>query len=481
MSNPGDLPLAPRSQHLAPLYKWGAVLLVLVGILLAPRPEGISEPSWRLFAIFAATIVGLIVRPIASGAVVLLGVVAVALTGTLAPAEALRGYADPIVWLVLCAFFMSRAVLKTGLGRRIAYLFIQALGKRSIGLAYALVSTDTLLASIVPSNAARAGGVVFPVARSLAEAYNSTPGPTANRLGAYLMVTVYQCDVIACSMWLTGQASNVLIARFALETSGIELTYLTWILGAVVPGILSLLIAPWLLFRIFPPEVKHTPQATDIARGELATMGPMSRSELLTLIVFLLVAGMWITTAWHHLNYAVVALVGFSALLLLQVLSWDDVLGERNAWDVFIWYGGLVRMAEALGETGITKAFAEATAGMTAGWAWPSALAVLLLVYFYAHYGFASITAHASAMFIPFLVVILAAGAPPMLAVLLLAYFSNLCAALTHYGTTPAPIYFGARYTSQRAWWRLGFIVSLVSMAIYSTVGVAWWKLLGWW
>jgi DASS family divalent anion:Na+ symporter len=481
MSDPGGLNPTTRAAALAPLLKWGAVFGVLVLVLVAPRPDGVTQASWILFAIFAATIVGLIVRPIASGAVVLLGVVAVALTGVLPPAEALRGYADPIVWLVLCAFFMSRAVLKTGLGRRIAYLFIRALGRRSIGLAYALVCTDTLLASIVPSNAARAGGVIFPVARSLAEAYNSTPGPTAARLGSYLMVAVYQSDVVACSMWLTGQASNVLIARFALETSGVDVTYPMWILGAVVPGLLALLMVPLVIFRLYPPEVTHTPHATEIAHAELTAMGPMSRAERLTLLVFLLVAGMWITTALHHLNYAVVALVGFSALLLLGVLDWDDVLGERSAWDVFIWYGGLVRMAEALGETGITKAFAEATAGFTAGWAWPAALGALLLVYFYAHYGFASITAHATAMFVPFLVVIMNAGAPTVLAVLLLAYFSNLCAGLTHYGTTPAPIYFGARYNTQRAWWKLGFIATLVGMIIYSTIGVAWWKVLGWW
>ncbi|MGQ0539911.1 MAG: DASS family sodium-coupled anion symporter, partial [Gemmatimonadaceae bacterium] len=330
-------------------------------------------------------------------------------------------------------------------------------------------------------NGARAGGVVFPVAKSLAEAYDSTPGPTASRLGAYLMVAVYQADVVACSMFLTGQASNVLIARFAQEVSGIELSYFTWLAGAVVPGLVALLVVPWLLFRIFPPGVTHTPHAAEMARGELATLGPMSTSERLTLAVFLVVAGLWMTTAWHHLNYAVVALAGISALILLQVLSWDDVLGERNAWDVFIWYGGLVRMAEALGETGITKAFAEATAGFTVGWAWPGALAVLLLVYFYAHYGFASITAHATAMFTAFLVVILGAGAPPLLAVLLLAYFSNLSASLTHYGTTPAPIYFGARYTTQRAWWKLGFIVSLVTIAIFGSIGVLWWKVLGWW
>jgi divalent anion:Na+ symporter, DASS family len=163
------------------------------------------------------------------------------------------------------------------------------------------------------------------------------------------------------------------------------------------------------------------------------------------------------------------------------VLDWEDLISEKAAWAVFIWYGGLIRMAEALGQTGLTKRFAEAAAGLTTGWQWWLALAVLLLIYFYAHYVFASITAHATAMFVPFLIVILAAGAPAYLAVLSLAYFSNLGASLTHYGTTPAPIYFGAGYTSQRSWWTLGLITSVVTILIWSVVGFTWWKILGLW
>jgi DASS family divalent anion:Na+ symporter len=156
-------------------------------------------------------------------------------------------------------------------------------------------------------------------------------------------------------------------------------------------------------------------------------------------------------------------------------------MSQRPAWDVFIWYGGLVRMADALGGTGITKRFAEVVAGWTVGWTWWAALAILLLIYFYAHYAFASITAHATAMFTPFLVVTLGAGAPVTLAVLGLAYYSNLSASLTHYGTTHAPIYFGARYVTQREWWRIGFIVSLLTIPTWAILGVTWWKILGWW
>ena len=463
------------------LVRWGTVAAVVSSILLIPVPEGISAKSWRLLAIFLGTIVGSIVRPVPAGAMVFLGVAALAVTGTLTPAQALGGYADPIVWLVLCAFFIARAIVKTGLGRRIAFLFIRAIGHRSIGLAYALVGSDTLLASVIPSNGARAGGVVFPIARSLAEAYDSTPGPTRRRLGAFLMLTVYQCDVVACAIFLTGQVSNVLIAKFARDFGGVELSYGRWLVAGLVPGLVALALVPLVLYRLYPPEVRHTPDARRFAAGELTQMGAIKRDEIITLLVFVLIALLWMTTGWHQLNYAVVALAGIGVLVLTAVLSWDDVTSERGAWDVFIWYGGLVQMASALGETGITKRFAETAAGFTGGWVWSAALAVLLAIYFYAHYGFASITAHATAMYTPFLVVTIAAGAPPALAVLSLAAFSNLSAALTHFGTTPGPIYFGARYVTQREWWTYGFAVSLVTIAIWSTIGFAWWKTLGWW
>jgi DASS family divalent anion:Na+ symporter len=483
---------ARRQTRRSRIVKWSVIVLAALAVAFAPVPSGITPQAWRLLAIFIATIIGSILRPVPGGAMVLLGVSAIVVTGALPVDQALRGYADPIVWLVLAAFMMSRGMIKTGLGRRIALLFVRAIGRHSLGLGYALVSTDMVLATIIPSNGARSGGIVFPIAKSIAEAYESEPGPTARRLGGFLTVLLYQCDVVICAMFLTGQASNAIIAKLAQQVTGIELTYPRWTLGAIAPGLVSLLAVPLLLYRLFPPEVKHTPGASEFAAAELKRMGRMSWPERIMLAVFAMVAALWMAPALRgvdyavfqvlgNLNYAVVALLGICALLLSGVLEWEDVIAERGAWDVFIWYGGLVRMAEALGETGITKRFAEFAASFTAGWTWWAALAGLLLVYFYAHYGFASITAHVTAMYIPFLIVILAAGAPPYLAVLSLAYFSNLDASLTHYGTTPAPIWFGAGYVKQRTWWWLGLVVSVTNILIWVMVGFAWWKLLRWW
>lgn len=463
------------------LLRWGIVLFVAAAILLIPVPSGITPQAWRLLAIFAATITGSIVRPIPGAAVVLLGVTALPLFRVLTISEALAGYADRFVWLVLAAFFISRGMIKTGLGRRIAFLFIKAIGRHSLGLSYALASTETVLATVIPSTGARSGGIIFPIAKSLAEAYESRPGPTARRLGAFLMVSVYQCNVIVCAMFLTGQASNPIIARFIRQVTGIEITYARWAVAAIVPALVSLLLVPWLLFKVFPPEIKHTPAARKLATQELTAMGRMKWSEWLMLLVFALVAILWMTSNLHGIDYATVALVGISVLLVTGVLEWEDLISEKAAWAVFIWYGGLIRMAEALGQTDIPKRFAESSASLTTGWKWWLALASLLLIYFYAHYVFASITAHVTAMFVPFLIVVLAAGTPTYLAVLSLAYFSNLGAALTHYGTTPAPIYFGAGYTTQRTWWWLGLITSVITITVWTLVGFTWWKILQLW
>jgi len=207
------------------LVRWGVVLLLPVVILLIPVPPGITPQSWRLLAIFAATIMGSILQPLPGSAMVLLGVTALSLFKVMTIEESLTGYADPVVWLVLAAFFISRGMIKTGLGRRIAFLFIRAIGRHSLGLGYALISTEALLGAVIPSTGARSGGIIFPIAKSLAEAYDSKPGPTARRLGAFLMTTVYQCNVIVCAMYLTGQASNPIISKLAKEVTGVDITY----------------------------------------------------------------------------------------------------------------------------------------------------------------------------------------------------------------------------------------------------------------
>ncbi len=464
------------------LVKW--LIVFGCGLLIAviPRPEGVTREAWTLLAIFVATIVGSIVQPLSGSAMVLFGVIATSLFGALPIEKALSGYADRFVWLVLAAFFISRAMIKTGLGHRIALIFVRLIGRKTLGLGYALVFTDFILASFIPSTGARSGGIILPIARSISETYDSRPDDgTAGKLGRFLMTMLYQCEVILCATFLTGQASNVIIADFAAKQANVDLNYSVWFVSAIVPALVSLTVIPLMIYRFFPPEIKETPNAVKFAHDEIVKLGPLAREEKILLGVFVLVVILWITAKLHGIDATVVALLGIVFLLGTRVLEWDDILDEKRAWEVFIWYGGLLMMAAALGETNLLKLFAENMAAGIRGWPWPTAVLILALIYFYAAYGFASITAHATAMFKPFLAVTVAVGAPAGLAVLVLTYFSNLSAGLTHYGTTPAPIYFGTGYVKQSNWWTIGLIASILNVLIWSTIGVGWWKILGWW
>jgi DASS family divalent anion:Na+ symporter len=496
-----DAKTAAEAPALPPWFTWPLILGLGLGIWLCDvwlelRPSEVPPWAWRLLAIFLPTILALMLRPIPGGAAVLLSLLTAFFFHALPHADAgpkkrmedaLGGYADPTVWLVLAAYFISRALIKTGLARRIALLFVRTLGHSTLGLSYALAASDTVLAGMIPSNAARVGGVILPITRSLAELYKSYPGRSAALLGTFLMLSLYQGDVVACAMFITGQASNVLAAdRARVVTDGVvQLSYGNWLLYASVPGVVSLLLVPWLIYRWQRPAIRHTPEAARMAREELVRAGRPGFCETVVLIVFASVCLAWVYFGLRVENgpdyTAAVALAGVGVLLLSGVLTWQDCVSERGAWDVFIWYGGLVQLGRFLDQGKLTTVFASTVAGTLEELPLLWLFLLMLLVYFYAHYGFASITTHILAMYPAFLGVLLQRGAPPWLTAVCFACFSNLCAGLTHYGTTPAPIVFGVGYVSHARWWRVGFVMSLVNFAVWLTVGSLWWKALGLW
>ncbi len=467
---------------LPPVVSALIILLLGLGILyVVPRPGAITVEGWRMLAVFLCTVLALMLRPLPGGACVLIGIAATVLGGVFNISQALSAYGGSTVWLVVAAFFIARALINSGLARRIALLFVRAIGHTSLGLGYSLVASDVVLAGIIPSNAARVGGVILPITKSLSAVYKSFPGSSAALLGTYLMLTVYQGDVVACATFFTGQASNPIGARLAEQTAGVSMTWSSWLYVALVPAFAALLAVPWAIYRLSPPEIRHTPKAAEMARRELEAMGPMRSAEKIVLSVFLLVCGLWATAGFHGMDTTTVALLGVGILLASGALSWRDAMREHQAWDIFVWYGGLIRMGEALHDFGITTLFARWVSAHFAGWAWPALLAAVLLVYFYAHYAFASITTHFLSMYAPFLAVVVTAGAPAPLVAYALAFSTNLAASLTHYGTTPAPIVFAADYVSYGRWWRIGLLISFVNLAIWSAAGLLWWKIIRLW
>ena len=475
----------PTSHHPAarPSVRPVPLLLVActgVAIWLLPRPGAVDPRAWRLLAIFVATIVGIIAKPLTIGAVAFVGSAATLATSTLGLDEALSGFTSGPVWLVMTAFFIASGFIRTGLGERIAYLLVALFGRSTLGLGYSFAAADLVLAPLIPSNTARAGGVVFPILQSLAGTVVRGASADARRTRAFLTLAAYNATVITSAMFVTAMVANPLVVQLA-SSQGITLTWTGWAAAAAVPGVISLLVVPPVIYMLTARGAAMQADAPEAARAALARLGPMTRSERVMATVSVLLLAAWIAGSSIGLDPTAAALMAVAALLVTGVLGWDAVAGDREAWNTFVWFATLVMMASHLGELGLIAWFTAQVQPLAGGVGWLPGFAGMVLVYFYTHYFFASMTAHISAMYAPFLAVALGLGTPPVFAALVLAFASSLFASLTHYGTAAAPILFGGGHVSLGAWWRTGLIVSVVNIAIWMGIGSLWWRVLGLW
>ncbi len=457
---------------------------LVIGTILwfCPIPEGLNPKAWHMFSIFVATIAGIVLKPFPMGVIALFSMLIATLTGVLdLGKQALNGYSSPVIWLVVYVFFIARGFINSQLGTRIAYLFVRLLGKYSLGLGYGIVFTEFLIAPLIPSNSARAGGVIYPILKSMAESLGSRPEDgTARNIGSFLVQVSYHGNLITSAMFLTAMAANPMAQKIAAK-AGVEITWMNWFTGSIVPGLASILIMPLVLYFVYPPKQKVLPHAVGLAKKKLEEMGPMKRAEWIMISVFGLMLGLWIFGMNFGIDSTTTALIGLSALLLTEVVTFKDILREEDAWHTLVWFAILVAMAEFLQEFGFVGWFSQMVGGCVTGLEWHTAFLILILVYFYSHYLFASNTAHVGAMYAAFLTVAVAAGTPPLLAALVLGYCSSLFSHMTHYGSSSAVVLFGTGYVPIGTWWGLGFLVSVLSLLVWGGVGGIWWKVLGWW
>ena len=465
--------------------KRNGLITIVVGAALwfAPVPAEVSVLAWHLMVVFIATVLGFILQPLPIGAVAFISITFAALSGLLKVGDALSGYGNPTIWLIVCAFLYSRGFIKSGLGKRIAFGIIRAIGKSALSLGYAITLSELVISPATPSATARGGGIMYPIFRSLAGALGSEPGESAKRIGTYLMQVGYHADAVTCTMFVTSMAGNPLCVALAAKALGVEVTWMGWASAAIVPGLISLILIPIVMMKLTKPELVSLPDAKGLAEKELQAMGPMSNSEKYLMVVFLGSLAFWATSGLTNIGATPVAMAAVCVMLVFDVINWKDVISEKGAWDAMFWMGSLMTLASALAKSGIITWVAEGASGIISsmGLGWIGSALILLVFYTYIHYCFASVTARISALYAAFIAVTVAVGAPPLLTAIVFGIFADVPISLTHYGNGCAPIYFGGNYVSQSEWWRNGFIMTTITTVIYLTIGAAWWKVLGLW
>ncbi|MBN4047140.1 DASS family sodium-coupled anion symporter [bacterium AH-315-P13] len=466
----------------SPIFKLLVIIFIAIILWFSASFLGAPIKGWHIFSIFIAVIISFIIKPYPMGLMVLLGLVSLTATKTITMKESLSGFGDTTVWLVVAAFLIAGGVINTGLGKRIALKLVGWLGKTTLGLGYAICGAELILGPVVPSNTARGGGILAPIVNSISVALGSKPTNNPKKAGEFLILVGSHANLITAAMFLTGMAANPLVARAVEDIYGIEFGWGTWALGAIVPGLIALLLLPLLIFKLSKPTQTNTENAQKEAKKQLDELGAkLSLREGIMLGILIVLLILWSTKFLHGMSTTLVAWVGVCAMLVTNTQKWDDIIKNEKAWDTLIWLGGLLTMANLLKDYGFIDWFVLHAKAQVIGFDGLTTIIILGLIYFYSMYAFSMLTAHISAMVAIFLAVTLAAGGYPMIAAAIFAYFSNLSGCLTSYSSGPVIVYFGLNYVQTPKWFTVGFIVSLFHITIWLGGGLLWWKVLGWW
>lgn len=462
-------------------FIWPIAIALIIWLCTPFKPAGIPVAGWHMLAIFVGTIIGCITQPMPIGAVALLGFTITVTLGLVDMDNAAMGFGNPTVWMIAMAYFLSRGFIKTGFGRRVALLFVRLFGKKSLGLAYSLIAVDLVTAPATPSNTARSGGIVYPIIDSLAHTYGSDPKDgTARKMGAFLVFEEFHGDIITSGLFMTAMAPNLVAVALA-KALHVTIPWMTWFIAGLVPAIISLICVPWLIYKMYPPEIKETPNAKEWADTELDKMGKFSLPEKMMAGVFVFALVMWMISSFIGMDAALVAFMAVSLLLLTGVLSIQDILKETGAWNTLLWFSVLIFMATELNTLGVIPWLSETIKTSVSGISWIWVLLILVLVYFYSHYLFASGTAHVTAMYSALLGVAISAGAPAVMAAIVLGFTGAIFGSTTHFANGPATVLFGSGYVKQSDWWRMNFILGIFYIVVWIGIGALWMKVIGLW
>lgn len=461
--------------------KMALPIVVAVVVALLPTPEGLSVNAHYFFSVFLGVIVGLILEPIPSALIGLIGVSFCAtfgLVGETAKASrswALSGFSNGVIWLIFAAFMFALGYKKSGLGKRISLILVKMLGKTSLGLGYAVAFADGVLAPFMPSNTARSAGTIFPIAINIPQMFGSTPENEPRKLGSYISWVAIAATCVTSSMFLTALAPNLLAVSLVEKSTGLSIEWGQWFSTLAIIMVPLFLAVPLIAYIVYPPEQKKSPEAPAWAAAELKKMGSISKNELLMLGLGLLALVMWIFGKQIGVNGTTAALSVLCLLVLTKVISWEDVITNKGAFNVFIWFATLVAMASGLKKVGFLKWAAGLISANLVGMD-PTTIAILLLVFFFVfHYFFASVTAHTVALLPLFLGVAMNLLPQEMIQPLALLMVGSLglMGILTPYATGPSPIWYGAGYIPQAKWWQLGFIFGAIYLGALVLLGFA--------
>jgi divalent anion:Na+ symporter, DASS family len=276
---------------------------------------------------------------------------------------------------------------------------------------------------------------------------------------------------VSSALWLTATSVNPIGVEIARQF-GLTISFGSWLLAASVPALTAVLLLPLVLYWLFPPGVRATPDGPAAARKALRSMGPLSRDEKVVAVAFALMVTGWVSAGTLKLDLTAVAFAGFGALLATSVLTLDDILKEGGTLTTYLWLAVLFAMSGQLNELGFMSYVGGAC--LPRSRAWPAAYVALLVLYVLMHYLFVSQSSQVLALFGVFVEVGLRAGVPAPLMAFALLFASSYFSTITPQGGSQNVIFVGSGYLTQGELYRLGALTTGFCLLVFLLLGTPW-------
>jgi len=326
-----------------------ALILALL-LLVQPLPDGMTESGRNALIIFILCLALWVTNLIPLAATSLLAIVLIPLLGIMEPGRAFSFFGNQAVFFLLGVFLLTAAMIKTGLSKRVALLFLERFDRSPRFLLVGILFTCAFFALWMPEHAVAA--MMFPIVLEVSSQLQLEP--RKSRYGKAMFLALAWGAIIGGVGTFLGGARVPLAVGLLQEAYGMNISFLAWAKAGLPVVILMAPLASLHLILLFPPDIAEVKRARHFLRQELGRIGSISSREKKMGALMLATIGCWVTVG-HRLGLAEISIVAAITLFILRIVRWNEIEDYVN-WGVIVMYGGAIAIGKALTETGAIEA-----------------------------------------------------------------------------------------------------------------------------
>lgn len=324
-------------------------ILIFLILIFIPTPAGLSLEGKRALAIFALCLTLWVTNYLPLAITSILGIALIPLFNILTAADTFAIFGNRAVFFILGALIIAAAIYKTGIAKRISYLFISKIDNSFENIILSIIASSYLLSLIMPEHAVAA--ILFPIVFQIVKSLKLTP-LESNFAKAAFLALAWGAVVGGITTFLGG-ARNILAVGLLENTYGISISFIEWAKLSIVYSLPLVIISYYIIIYYFKTEVKNIKQRLNTIGKQYHELGPISKDEKLLSILFLFIIASWMFLS-GKVDISVTAILGGVLIFVFNIISWEDIESYIN-WGILLMYGGAIVIATSLTKTGAAK------------------------------------------------------------------------------------------------------------------------------